>query len=34
MLMVDALVNGEVHAVNMEKLIFPKVRKPRAKKSV
>jgi len=32
MLMVDVLVNGEVHAVNMEKLMFPKVRKARKKK--
>lgn len=33
MLLVDVLVNGEVHAVNMEKVQFPKVRKSR-KKSV
>ncbi len=33
MLMVDVLVNGSVHSVNMEKLVFPKVRKAR-KKSV
>jgi len=33
MLMVDVLVNGNVHSVNMEKVQFPKTRKSR-KKSV
>jgi hypothetical protein len=32
MLMVDVLVNGEVHSVNIEKVQFPKARKSRKKK--
>jgi hypothetical protein len=34
MVMVDVLIEGAPVAADAEKLIFPKVRKPRAKKSV